>query len=156
MKIYISSDHGGFGLKAQLANFLVTGLGQPVEVVDLGSQSLEPEDDYPIYAFKLAETVVRERLSGAEVFGILACRSGNGMAIAANKVKGARAALCVSVKHAQKAREDDHANILVLPGDYVLADSVEEVTKAFLEAKELPDRHERRVQEVIEYEQRHG
>jgi ribose 5-phosphate isomerase B len=147
MKIYISSDHGGFELKNKLREELWS-LGH--ELHDLGPDKLNPDDDYPDYAFNLAEKVV----SNPDSIGILICRSGNGMAIAANKVKGARAALCFTLKHAEMARRDDAANILCLDSDYEDKFSPIEITKAFLEYgfEGWDTRHGRRVKKILDYE----
>lgn len=148
MQIYIASDHGGFELKSELINWLTEN---DYEVGDMGPFELQPEDDYPQYAFPLAEKVAQE--SG--VLGILICRSGNGMAIAANKVKGIRAALCFTSQHATKSREDDHANILVLDADYA-GQAPQEILQAFLSATPSSDeRHVRRVGQIAKYEETH-
>lgn len=147
-QIYISSDHGGFKLKNELINWLTES---EYEVADMGPFELQPEDDYPEYAFPLAEKVAQEE----GVIGVLICRSGNGMAIAANKVKGIRAALCFSDQHAAKSREDDHANILVLDADYS-GQTPQEILQAFLSASPSNDeRHVRRVNEIAKYEETH-
>ncbi len=141
MKTLISSDHGGYNLKKSLLESGVT------EFEDLGPYELDPDDDFPLFAFPLAERVAEE---GG--FGVLICRSGNGMAIAANKVPGIRAAFCISAEHAIQAREHDHANILVLDSDYTDNDPVD-IVSAFLKAEELEGRHKRRVDQITAYEQ---
>lgn len=145
MQIFIAADHGGFELKQKLLAEL-PALGY-VDVQDLGTTELNPDDDYPPFAFAVGEKVAAD----SESLGILICRSGNGMSIAANKVKGVRAALCFTTKHAIKAREDDHANVLALDSDYAGEDPVE-IVKAFLSTAELGGRHERRVEMIGEYE----
>ncbi len=95
MNIYIASDHGGFELKNKLVDFLTASveLSQQLgtlSINDLGPNELIEEDDYPDYAFKVAEKVAESLGS----LGILICRSGNGMVIAANKVK--RIICCLS------------------------------------------------------------
>lgn len=152
MQIYIASDHGGFELKQELINWLEEN---DYEVGDMGPFELQPEDDYPEYAFPVAEKVAEQISAGAGVLGILICRSGNGMAIAANKVKGIRAALCFSAEHALKAREHDHANILVLDADYA-GESPIEILQSFLNSSPSnEERHVRRVGEIAKYEQSH-
>jgi ribose 5-phosphate isomerase B len=147
MQIFIASDHGGFELKQRLLAEL-PGLGYP-KVQDLGPVELNPDDDYPPFAFAVGEKVAED----SESMGILICRSGNGMAIAANKVKSVRAALCFGVEHARKAREDDHANILVLDADYQAEDPIK-IVQTFLATQELGGRHEMRVGMIGEYENR--
>lgn len=143
MTIFIASDHGGFELKNKIINEI--GL----EIVDLGPYELDPEDDYPDFAFKLAEKIASTHNS----IGILICRSGNGMIIAANKVQGAYAALCFTTKHAEKAREDDNSNILGLDADYEGEDPIK-IAKTYITTKFAGSgtRHERRFEKIREYE----
>lgn len=148
MKLYIGSDHGGFELKQQISESLRASHPE-MRVEDLGPYEFNPEDDFPVYAFRVAERVAEE----ADAVGVLICRSGNGMAIAANKVKGIRAALCFSKLHAQKAREDDHANVCVLDNDYEGDDPLE-IVETFLAAQFADGRHDRRVQMITDYEQK--
>ncbi len=147
MQIYISADHGGFELKEKLKSWRA-GEQESTQFQDLGPEQLDPEDDYPNYAFPLAEKVV----ATSDAIGILICRSGNGMTIAANKVKGARAALCFTAQHATKAVEDDHANILVLDADYLSFEEHQEIVRAFLTAKPKGDKYLRRVELIQAYE----
>jgi ribose 5-phosphate isomerase B len=163
MKLLISSDHGGFALKEQIEKHYDIETADPdaakVEVIDLGPDELNPEDDYPQYAFALGEQLLTMQGQGnvesGDVLGLLICRSGNGMAIAANKVKGIRAALCFTPKHAEMARNDDHANVLVLDSDYSDFEQQVAIIHAFISTKpEVGGRHERRVAEITTYEQR--
>lgn len=148
MNVYISSDHGGFNLKQDLVNQL-SSLG--VKITDLGPQSIDPLDDYPDYAFSLADKVSKDPHS----LGILICRSGNGMCIAANKVKGAYASLCFSKQHAKKAREDDNANILCLDADYVDGDAPTDIVNEFLKAQfnGMDTKYGRRFKKIQAYEE---
>lgn len=127
--IYIASDHGGFKLKGQIKAFLAS---QKYEFEDLGAKVLDPQDDYVDFAKKLAVRLVNSiqktvsKESGD--VGILLCRSGQGVCIAANRYKGIRAATCWDVKSAKAARNDDWANVLCLPADFLTrADAVETV-----------------------------
>ena len=155
MKIYICSDHGGFKLKEELKGYL-SELG--FEVEDMGAHSLVDGDDYPDYVIPVALRVVSNRTSSPqgklhETLGVVIGRSGNGEVIAANKVKGVRAALCVSPEHAQKARSDNDANILSLGADFMDAEVAREVVKTFLETPfSDAERHARRVQKITDYE----
>ena len=146
MKTYIAADHGGYELKKELTSYLQEK-GYVIE--DMGNKEYDPKDDYPDFVFPLAEKVGKE--IGAT--GIILGRSGNGEAIAANKVKGIRAAVCINVKMAKKAREDNNANILSLGADYVDIDTAKKIVDAFLEtffSKE--EKHKRRVNKITSYE----
>ena len=145
MKVYIAADHGGFDLKKDLLGYL-ENLNYQVE--DLGNNKKDPQDDYPDFVIPLAKRVVEEK-----VLGIIIGRSGNGEAIAANKVKGARATVCISEKMSQKARRDNNANILSLGADYMDFDLAKKVTKIFLETEfSEAERHIKRIGKISSYE----
>lgn len=149
MKVFLAADHGGFLLKEKVKVFLED---QGYAVEDFGAHSLEDGDDYPDYVFPLAEA-----LSGkeGEVLGLAFCRSGSGEAIAANKVRGIRATLSFSPEHAAKAREDNDANLLCLPSDYLDEDRVKKIVKAFLTTPfSSAERHRRRLQKIENYEEK--
>ncbi len=149
MKIYLASDHGGFALKEEVKTYLQN---ENYEVVDMGNTENNPEDDYPDFIIPLAEKVPSESDAVGLVFG----RSGNGEQIAANKVMGIRAALCTSPQMAAKAREDDHANVLALGGDYLDFEFAKEIIETFLKTPFSSDeRHMRRVNKINEYESNH-
>jgi RpiB/LacA/LacB family sugar-phosphate isomerase len=156
--IFIASDHGGFELKEKVEfHYDVENKDQDaaeVKIIDMGPEQLDPEDDYPQYAFALSERLLDAYASGDKsALGVLICRSGNGMAIAANKVSGIRAALCFSVEHARKAREHDHANVLVLDADYLGDEEHFAIIHAFIHSRPSTDeRHRRRVQAITDYE----
>jgi ribose 5-phosphate isomerase B len=146
MKIYIASDHGGYELKKELVNYLQEK-GYTIE--DMGNKKEDSQDDYPDFILPLAEKVAKEM--GAT--GIILGRSGNGEAIAANKVKGIRAAVCLNVKMAKMAREHNDANILSLGADYVDLKTAKTIVDTFLEtffSKE--EKHKRRVNKITSYE----
>ncbi len=144
--LYLASDHGGFGLKEELKKFLEA---QKVVFEDLGPQVFDPNDDYPRFAKKVAEKVAQ----GAGHAGILMCRSGQGMCIAANKFKGVRAGVCWDAQVASAAKRDDDINILCLPSDYVLPQDAINIFKAWNEAKFSPEpRFSRRLDEISELE----
>lgn len=143
-QVYIGADHGGFKLKDKI----ISELREDEWLVTDLSGSYDPEDDYPDIAFKLAEKVVKEN-----AIGILICRSGAGVSVAANKVKGARAAMAVNTKQARKSREDDDINIICLSADYVDDEENIEITKEFLKAIFMADeRFIRRLQKIKKYE----
>jgi ribose 5-phosphate isomerase B len=110
MKIYIGADHQGFFLKEELEKYLIT---RGYDVDDEGSQKLNPEDDFPVFA---ARVIVKMLSSGdIDPRGILLCGSGQGMAMTANRFKGIRAAIAWNEEEAKLARNDDDSNVLALP-----------------------------------------
>ena len=139
MRIAIGCDHRGLDLK-QLIIELITGMGHSYE--DFGCYTAEPAD-YPNIAQKVAGGVAR----GDFEHGILICGTGIGMSIAANKVKGIRAALCHSVFTACRARQHNDANILCLGAEERPA-TVSEIIDAFLTGKFEGGRHLQRLNEI--------
>ena len=136
MKVSIGSDHGGFELKGAL----VKALSGAYEMTDRGPAD-NTSCDYPDYAVAVAKDVAL----GAADFGILVCRSGIGMAMAANRFQNVRAAVCTTVEAAKMTRQHNGANVLCLGADIVSAADAEAIAKAFLETAVDPDaRHERR------------
>lgn len=123
--IYLGADHGGFVLKEQIKNWLTEW---NFEFQDLGAKKLDSQDDYPDFAKLVATKVAKE----AGSFGILACRSGEGEAITANKIKGIRAVVVWEPKIAAASRNDDDANVLCLPADYIASDEAKETIHVFL------------------------
>ena len=115
MKIFLGADHNGYHLKEQIERHLL-GLGYDVQ--DDGSKKLDPDDDFPVLASRVVHDMISE---GDDARGILICGSGQGMAIAANRHKGIRAVVLQDKEQARLARNDDDANVLVLPG-FVLDD----------------------------------
>lgn len=146
MKIYIASDHAGYWLKDSLKEDLKSW-GHEVE--DLGNFEYDPTDDYPDFVIPLAEKV-RDN-SGS--LGIVIGRSGNGEAIAANKVKGVRAAVCLNEGLAKKAREDNNANVLSLGADFIDQYQAEKIVGIFIDTP-FPEteRHKRRIEMIAKYE----
>lgn len=152
MKIFVGADHGGFELKAHLSIFLQE---HGYEVKDMGADEVIPTDDYPEFAFSVAEAVVAaQQQQAGSAFGIVLCRSGAGMVIAANKVLGVRAALVASPKEAQHAREHNNANIIGFAADWIDQEMAQASLLVFLETAFDPgSRHARRVEQIIRYEQ---
>lgn len=146
-KIFLASDHGGFELKNQVSDYL--RIGTSYEVQDLGPTQFDPSDDYPQFAFAVATAVVELPASR----GILLCRSGAGMAIAANKLQGARAAVATTISAARHARQHNDANILVLGGDDLgTAQQANQIVSAFLDTAFSDEpRHRRRLQQIWEF-----
>lgn len=149
MKIYIGSDHGGYALKEELKKFLVEN---DYEVEDIGAHELVDGDDYPDFVIPVGEKIVGAPGS----FGIIIGRSGNGEAMATNKVKGVRAAVCLSAEHAKLAREHNDANILSLGANFIDLETAKKIVKTFLETPfSNAERHLRRIGKIQEYETAH-
>ena len=144
-QVFIAADHGGFEAKQAL----VKALEGEFTIVDLGAPALDPDDDFTPFAEHLAKSVVNTPGS----LGILLCRSGEGMAMAANKIDGVRAALAWNEAVAKESRDDNDANILTLPNDYVSADELVEIARAWLTTPFSGEtRHQRRIDQITELE----
>jgi len=144
MKIAIASDHAGFAEKERLKP-LLTELG--IQFEDLGTGS-EASVDYPDYARKVGDEV----RSGHVEQGLLVCGSGTGMAIAANKVPGVRAAVAWNEETARLAREHNDANVLALGARTTPNDQLPGIIRAWFAAKFDAGRHARRVEKITEIE----
>jgi ribose 5-phosphate isomerase B len=144
--IYLGADHGGFELKEKIKKVLDKN---KYKYQDMGNKVLDKTDDYPDYAFRVAEKVAKEK----NAVGILFCRSSEGMIIAANKVKGIRAASVFNEKSAKLSREHNDANVIALPGDWMNEKEAEKIIKTFLETKfSNEERHVRRIKKISDYE----
>lgn len=139
-RIAIGSDHRGFALKELIVPFLEKA-GHSYQ--DFGCYNTDPVD-YPDIAQKVGEAVA----SGNSDQGILICSTGIGMCIAANKIKGVRAALCHNTFAAQRARQHNDANILCLEGEGADITLVMEIVKTFLTTDFEGGRHARRVSRI--------
>jgi ribose 5-phosphate isomerase B len=146
MKIALGADHAGFALKERVKRYLES---RGHEVIDMGAASAE-STDYPPYAFRVAEAV----RDGAADRGLLVCDSGNGIAIAANKVEGIRAAIAMNPDQASLSRRHNDANVLVLGAKYLPPETEEETVDAWLRAEFEGGRHARRVGQITEYERK--
>lgn len=144
MRIAIGADHAGYDLKEDLEAFL-RELGHQVE--DVGTHGRE-SCDYPDFARAVAERVVR----GEADRGILICGTGIGMAIAANKVPGVRAAVCHEPLSARLTRQDNDSNVLTLGGRLIGPVMAREVVRVWLETPFAGGRHERRVAKIRQLE----
>ena len=142
--IALAADHAGFEEKEKVKRTL-DELG--IQYEDFGTVSSDSVD-YPDYARKVAEGVS----SGKFDQGLLVCGSGTGMAIAANKVKGVRAAVAWSPEIAALARQHNDANVLALPARFVPEDQSAEIVKAFFSSDFEGGRHEKRVAKIKEIE----
>ena len=148
MKLAIGADHAGFELKETLKGELQK-MGHEVE--DLGAHKYDALDDYPDSAEAVAVAVA----DGKAERGLVICGSGVGAAIAANKVKGARAAVAVESYSARQGVEHDDVNVLVLGGRVIGIEVAREALRAFLDAKfSGEERHVRRLNKVLEIERR--
>ncbi|PIS08838.1 ribose-5-phosphate isomerase [Candidatus Beckwithbacteria bacterium CG10_big_fil_rev_8_21_14_0_10_34_10] len=144
--IFVASDHGGFNLKQELVKWLKSSKN-PAK--DLGPKLLKQDDDYPNFAFEVCKQV----LKGKNNTGILICRNGVGMSVAANKVKGIKAGLCSYVGQAITARAHDNCNVLVLPADFIDEERAIKVLKTFLSASfSAEERHVSRLKIIEDYE----
>lgn len=146
--IYISCDHGGLALKAAIIEMLCK---KGVEVTDLGTNS-EQSVDYPDYGFAVAERVAAD----SDSKGIVICRTGIGISIAANKVKGIRCAVCVTPEMGRLCRAHNNANILALGSGNTDIPTALEIVNVFLTTEFAGGRHATRVNKIINYEERHG
>lgn len=147
--IFLGADHRGFDLKEKLKKHL---LDEGFEVTDLGNDHLDPEDDYVIFAHKVADAVVNDPKN----LGIILCGSGAGVDMVANKVEGIRSALVFDVQRALQAREHEDANVLSLPADTLDEERAFEITKTFLTTDfSGEERHVRRLDEMKKVEEEH-
>ncbi|MCL2156057.1 MAG: ribose 5-phosphate isomerase B [Leptospirales bacterium] len=142
MKIVIASDHAGFRLKKILKEHFTEH-----EFIDVGTDS-EDSCDYPDYAILAGEKVI----SGEAESGIVICGTGIGVSIAANKVKGIRAALCLNEYMADMSRRHNNANVLALGAKVIDDDLAIRITDTWLKSKFEGERHERRIQKIVKME----
>ncbi len=148
MRIAIGADHGGFPLNERVLEEL-RAAGHEFE--DFGTHDGAQPDDYPDYAWQVGEAV---RAGRAEI-GIVICGSGVGANVAANKIKGVRAALCGDTYSAHQSREHDDCNVLCLGARVVGSELAMEIVRAFVNARFTgEERHQRRLDKVLEIERR--
>lgn len=144
MKIAIASDHGGFVLKEQLKKYL---LDNGADVVDVGTNNTQ-SCHYPEFAIKCANEVK----DGNCQFGIIVCTSGEGVAIAANKIKGIRAGIGYNVTVSRLMREHNDANVITFGARFTTLKQAIARTDAFLRAQFQGGRHALRVQMIKDLE----
>ena len=145
--IALGADHAGYELKEALKGWLIN---HGFQVLDLGTHSTESVD-YPDYAALVGESVADHKVER----GLLVCGTGIGMAMAANKVPGVRAALCGDLYSARMSREHNDANVLVLGGRLMGAEMAADILHAWLETDFAAGRHARRVDKIADIERRH-
>jgi len=145
MKIIVGSDHRGFEAKEYIKT-TITELGH--ECIDAGTDSSDPVD-YPDVAYLAAKAVSEKQADRA----ILACGTGIGMSITANKIKGIRAALCHDELSAQISRHHNDANVLCVSGDLIGKVLLRKIVEAWLETEFSGGRHLRRVNKIAAIEE---
>jgi ribose 5-phosphate isomerase B len=146
MRVYLGSDHAGFELKAFLIQHL-TSLGH--DVVDVGPAVFDPDDDYPPFCIETARRVVAD----AGSLGVVIGGSGNGEQIAANKVRGCRAALAWSTETARLAREHNDAQVVGVGARMHASDEAAKIVETFLATPfSGGERHSRRISQISDFE----
>lgn len=145
MKIIVGNDHRGFEAKQQIKS-IVTQLGH--EVIDVGSNDSNPVD-YPDPAYLAATAVSKKQADRA----ILACGTGIGMCIAANKIKGIRAALCHDELSARISRHHNDANVLCISGDLTGEVLLRKIVEVWLDTEFSGGRHQRRIEKIAAIEE---
>lgn len=145
MKIGLGADHNAFEMKTNLKDFIIE-LGH--EVVDYGCYSCE-EVDYPLVAVEVGKAVMNQEIDR----GILVCGTGIGVAIAAGKVPGIRAALCHDTYSAERAQKSNNAQILTMGAKIIGIETAKQVVKTYLESEFTGGNSARKVQQIIDMEQ---
>lgn len=144
MKVYVGADHNGFHLRNSLIAYLKRA-GYAVQ--DEGDEKLDPNDDFPVFATKVAKDVLGSDDKDAK--GILLCGSGQGMCMAANRFRGIRACLGYDQTSIRSSRNDDDANVLCLPAKTIDKDQLNVLVETFLNTKfAAAPRFSRRIQEL--------
>ena len=147
--IYLATDHAGFELKEEIKKFLIA---EGHEVTDVGALEYDEMDDYPDFIIPAAEKVAEDPVNNR---GIILGGSGQGEAIAANKVRGIRAAMYYGVKEdiVKLSRTHNNANILSLGARFVEPEEAKKIIKMWLATEFInEERHVRRVEKISEYE----
>lgn len=143
MKIAIATDHNGVEQKREIMKFL-----EKETVIDKSPDNTST-DDYPDYAFRVADAIIKKEAD----LGILLCGTGIGMSIAANKVKGIRCAHCSNVEQAFLARNHNNANIIALSYKQDMQELLMLIEKFINSPFSEDERHHRRVKKIIDYEE---
>jgi ribose 5-phosphate isomerase B len=141
-RVALASDHGGFGLKSEIKNYLTS---KGYEVLDLGTDS-EASVDYPDFGAAAAQAV----LAGKADCAIIMCGSGIGISISANKFKGIRCALCFDTYTAKMCRQHNNANIMALGGRITTIERAVDMVDLFLTTEFEGGRHQRRIDKIDE------
>jgi ribose 5-phosphate isomerase B len=146
--VALGADHAGFELKEALKAWLID---QGYQILDYGAHSPDAVD-YPDYAAQVAEAVADQKVER----GVLICGTGIGMAIAAGKVPGVRAALCSDLYTARMSREHNDANVLTLGGRLMGPEMALDILRMWIETDFAGGRHQRRVDKIADIERRHA
>ncbi|MHA7264564.1 ribose-5-phosphate isomerase [Arthrobacter sp. TMN-37] len=150
MRVHLATDHAGLELSAHLASHLGAA---GYDVVDHGPTEYDPEDDYPGFCIRAGLAVVADQAAGVEALGIVLGGSGNGEQIAANKVRGVRAALAWNLDTARLARNHNDANVIAVGGRQHSVEEATTIIEAFLAEPFSNDaRHVRRIAKIADYE----
>jgi len=150
MRIHIATDHAGLDFSTHLQTHLASA-GH--EVVDHGPQSYDPIDDYPAFCINAAKAVVLDQQAGVDALGIVFGGSGNGEAIAANKVTGVRAALVWNESTAKLARQHNDANVISIGARQHTVEQATSFIDTFIaEPFSEEERHVRRIAQLAEFE----
>ncbi len=142
--IAIGSDHGGYELKEEIKRYLEE---KQIKYIDMGTQSSE-RTDFPVYAKKVAESVSKKESD----LGILICKTGVGMSIAANKFKDVRCALCFNEEVAKLSKEHTNANIIAIPAAYTNISQAVQIIRNWLGSDFFEGRYSDRLQMIKEIE----
>ncbi len=149
-RVHIATDHAGMELSAHLVSHLGA---KGYEVIDHGPKVYDALDDYPSFCINAALAVVADQEAGTSALGIVLGGSGNGEQIAANKVKGVRAALAWNLSTAKLARDHNDANVVAVGGRQHSVEEATEIIEAFLaEPFSNDERHVRRIGKIAAYE----
>jgi len=147
MLVYIGADHRGFPLRESLKKYLQEN---GYEVVDLGNEKLDPSDDYPDFASKVAKEV---SLDPEHSRGIVICGSGVGVDVVANKYPNVRSALAATPDQAMDSRKDDDTNVLALAANYLNENEALKITEVWLQTDfSEEERHRRRLEKIEKIE----
>ena len=146
MQVFIGADHAGFQLKSAVMAHLSK---RNVHVEDDGDRELDPADDYPQFAYSVTTKVLGSEDDDPR--GILLCGSGQGMCIAANRVRGIRAALCWNEDVARETRNDNDSNVLCIPARLLTEQEALNIIDVWLDTPfSGATRHQRRIHEIEE------
>lgn len=145
MKIALGCDHGGLNIKNAVIEYLKA---KNVEFTDFGCYT-EESVDYPLYAYKVAKAVTENE----DTLGILCCGTGIGISMAANKVKGIRAAVCTNEFMAEMTRRHNNSNIICMGGRIIDEDTAVKLADLFINTEFEGDRHTRRVDMITAIEE---